>query len=296
MSDPFEGWPLTPASKDDPRVESFRMLLAVVDRLRRPEDGCPWDLKQTEVSMGPRLVEEAYEWIEAIETGDVAESETEAGDTLMNLLLMCRIAQDGGRYDLGSVALNSAAKLVRRHPHVFGDAVETEAEGVLTRWEEIKRQERADGGQEDTSVLSGLPLGLPALVRTARMVNKTMSAGFRWSNVQGAWDKVQEELRELRDTLPNHALESERKPELSAEERENIESELGDLIAAAAILGEYLGLDPERACRLSARRFETRFRQVEKDLGDAMQGADVPTLEKAWQAAKVQIRMAREDA
>ena len=286
MSDPFEGWPLTPASKDDPRIESFRMLLAVVDRLRRPEDGCPWDLKQTEISMGPRLVEEAYEWIEAIETSDVAESTAEAGDTLMNLLLMCRIAQDNGRYDLGQVALNSATKLVRRHPHVFGDDVQTEAEGVLSRWEEIKKQEREGEEKEDKSVLSGLPIGLPALVRTARMVNKTMSAGFRWSSVQGAWDKVQEELAELRETLPAHALEAERKPELTPEQKDRIESELGDLIASAAILGEYLGLDPERACRLSARRFEKRFRQVETDLGDSMQGADVPTLERAWQAAK----------
>lgn len=286
MSDPFEGWPLAPVSKDDPRIESFRMLLAVVDRLRRPEDGCPWDLKQTEVSMGPRLVEEAYEWIEAIETSDIAESTAEAGDTLMNLLLMCRIAQDNGRYDLGQVALNSATKLVRRHPHVFGDDVQTEAEGVLSRWEEIKKQEREGEEKEDKSVLSGLPIGLPALVRTARMVNKTMSAGFRWSNVQGAWDKVQEELAELGETLPPHALEAERKPELTAEQKDRIESELGDLIASAAILGEYLGLDPERACRLSARRFEKRFRQVETDLGDSMQGADVPTLEKAWQAAK----------
>ncbi|MFT5199850.1 MAG: MazG family protein [Planctomycetota bacterium] len=290
MSDPFEGWPLTPVSKDDERIESFRMLLAVVDRLRRPEDGCPWDLKQTEVSMGPRLVEEAYEWIEAIETSDVAESTAEAGDVLMNLLLMCRIAQDNGRYDLGKVAWNSASKLVRRHPHVFGDDVETEAEGVLSRWEDIKRQERAEGEKEDKSVLSGLPVGLPALVRTARMVNKTMSAGFRWSNVQGAWDKVQEELAELRETLPPHALEAERKPKLTDAEKERIESELGDLIASAAILGEYLGLDPERACRLSARRFEQRFRQVETELGDTMQTADVPTLEKAWQAAKGKVQ------
>ncbi len=287
MSDPFEGWPLTPAPKNDPRIESFRMLLAVVDRLRRPGDGCPWDLKQTEVSMGPRLVEEAYEWIEAIETEDIPESTAEAGDVLMNLLLMCRIAEDNGRYDLGQVALNSASKLVRRHPHVFGEDVETEAEGVPSRWEAIKKQERADGGQEDKSVLSGLPVGLPALVRTARMVNKTMAAGFRWSNVQGAWDKVQEELGELRETLPASALEAERKPELTDEQRDRIESELGDLIASAAILGEYLGIDPERACRLSARRFEERFRKVECNLGDGMQGADVPTLEKAWKAAKV---------
>ena len=286
MSDPFEGWPLKPVSKDDPRIESFRMLLSVVDRLRRPEDGCPWDLKQTEVSMGPRLVEEAYEWIEAIETGDVPESTAEAGDVLMNLLLMCRIAQDNGRYDLGEVALNSASKLVRRHPHVFGDEVQTESEGVLSAWEDIKRQERAEGGKEDKSVLSGLPIGLPALVRTARMVNKTMAAGFRWSNVQGAWDKVQEELAELRETLPAHALEADRKPKLTDAEKDRIESELGDLIASAAILGEYLGIDPERACRLSARRFEGRFRKVEETLGDTMKDADVPTLEKAWQAAK----------
>ncbi len=285
-SDPFADWPLDPVSKDDERITSFRMLLAVIDRLRRPEDGCPWDLKQTETSLAPCLVEEACEWIEAIEQDDVEESQVEAGDVLMCTLLMCRIAQDEGRYDLGSAALRSAQKLVHRHPHVFGDEVQTESEQVLSQWEDIKRAEREAQGKQDQSVLSGLPKGLSALTRMARIVSKTTSAGFRWSSVQGAWDKVEEELGELREVLPAEALAAERKPKLPDETRERIESELGDLISAAAIFANYLGLDPERACRLAARRFESRFRVVEQALGDRMQGASVPELEAAWKAAK----------
>ncbi len=288
--DAFADWPLEPVAPDDERITSFRMLLAVIDRLRRPADGCPWDLKQTETSLGPSLVEEACEWIEAIETGDRDEATVEAGDVLMCTLLMCRIAQDEGRYDLGKAALRSAQKLVHRHPHVFGDEVQTESEQVLSQWEDIKRAEREAQGQQDQSVLSGLPKGLSALTRMARIVSKTTSAGFRWSNVQGAWDKVEEEWRELREVLPPEALAAERKPELDAGARERIEAELGDLLSATAIFANYMGLDPERACREAARRFETRFRVVEETLGERLQGASVPELEAAWKAAKRQTR------
>ena len=286
----FSDWPLEPVSKDDERVASFRMLLAVVDRLRAKEGGCPWDLKQTETSMGPSLVEEAHEWIEAIEEGDAGESKVEAGDVLMCTLLMCRIAQDEGRYDLGDAALVSAQKLVHRHPHVFGEEVQTESESVLSQWEEIKKQERADSGKDDGGVLGGLPKGLPALTRMARVVSKTTSAGFRWSTVQGAWDKVEEELAELREVVPGDALSAERKPGLSEAQRGRIEQELGDLISAAAIFGNYLGLDPERACRLATRRFEKRFRRVELDLGERLQDAPIEVLEEAWGVAKQELQ------
>lgn len=289
MTEDFSDWPVDPVPVDDERITSFRMLLAVIDRLRKPDGGCPWDLKQTETTLGPSLVEEACEWIEAIESGDVEEATIEAGDVLMCSLLMCRIAQDEGRYDLGKAAFESAKKLVHRHPHVFGDEVQTESESVLSQWEDIKRAEREAKGQVDQSVLSGLPKGLSALTRMARMVSKTTSAGFRWSNVQGAWDKVEEELGELRETLPPDALKAQRKPELAEVDRERIESELGDLISAAAIFANYMGLDPERACRLAARRFEARFRIVEQELGDRMQGATVAELEAAWSAAKRSI-------
>ena len=285
----FSDWPLEPVSKDDERVESFRMLLGVVDRLRKKEGGCPWDLKQTETSMGPSLVEEAHEWIEAIEEGDVREASEEAGDVLMCTLLMCRIAEDEGRYDLGKAALLSAQKLVHRHPHVFGDEVQTESDSVLSQWEEIKKAERAASDKDDGGVLGGLPKGLPALTRMARMVAKTTSAGFRWSTVQGAWDKVEEELAELRETLPPGALAAERKPKLEESQKVRIEQELGDLISAAAIFGHYMGLDPERACRLATRRFEKRFRRVELELGERLNGAPIEELEAAWSAAKREL-------
>ena len=162
-----------PVPLDDPRLDGLRQLLGVIDRLRAP-DGCPWDRKQTEASMAPYAVEEAHEWVEAIESGDAEAAAGEAGDTLLAVLMTCRIAEEGGRYDAGVAARRCAEKLVTRHPHVFGDErADTEAE-VLATWEERKRAERAARG-EDPSALAGIPAALPALMAAARTSSKATS-------------------------------------------------------------------------------------------------------------------------
>ena len=277
---PFE----EPALPGEPRLDGLARLLAVVDRLRAPEGGCPWDLEQTAESLTGSLVEEAFEAVEAIEVRAESEGvETtgvvgELGDVLMNLVLIARIEEQAGRAHLGEVASAVADKLVRRHPHVFGEVVVEETGEVLRNWEAIKRAERA-AAAEDTSALAGLPRGLPALQRAARACGKAASAGFRWRDARGALAKLREELEELEE-----AFAQQDGPARQAA----LEAELGDVLLAAACFGRYAGVEPEGALRSSLRRFEARFRRMEAALGGALAGADLPALLAAWEVAKGQ--------
>ena len=256
----------------DPRVLEFARLLAVVDRLRA-EDGCPWDKKQTLASTAPHLIEEAHETQEAIETSTDAHIAEEAGDVLLNVLLMARIAQDEQRFDLGTVAHAISDKLVRRHPHVFADAVADDADTVLKNWEAIKKAERADKA-EDSSALAGVPAGLPALQRCARISGKAITAGFKWADASGAHAKLHEEVRELDEAL------------LTPNDRAAIEHELGDVLLAAAFLAKYLDLDPEALCRVALRRFESRFRAMEQTLPRPMATCTLDEMMAHWRRAK----------
>lgn len=256
----------------DPRVLEFARLLAVVDRLRA-EDGCPWDKKQTLASTAPHLIEEAHETQEAIETSTDAHIAEEAGDVLLNVLLMARIAQDEQRFDLGTVAHAISDKLVRRHPHVFADAVADDADTVLKNWEAIKKAERADKA-EDSSAIAGVPAGLPALQRCARISGKAITAGFKWADASGAHAKLHEEVRELDEAL------------LAPNDRAAIEHELGDVLLAAAFLAKYLDLDPEALCRVALRRFESRFRAMEQTLPRPMATCTLDEMMAHWRRAK----------
>jgi tetrapyrrole methylase family protein/MazG family protein len=279
-----------PVPSSDPRLQAIARLLGVVDRLRAP-DGCPWDKKQTVASMAPHLVEEAHEALEAVESGSDADVIEESGDLLMVVTLIARIAQDEGRFDLGHAADAIAEKLVRRHPHVFGEVKAESADEVLANWEAIKKGERAEK-QQDDSALAGVPKALPALQRAHRVAGKAISAGFRWSDAGGALEKLQEEQRELEEALgrPGIALDarSGTKPlaNASPEERAAIEHELGDVLIAAAFLGTYLDLDPERLCREAVRRFERRFRALESSIAGPIGERPQDELVRAWEEAK----------
>lgn len=267
--------PLDPVpARGEPRIDALHRLVAIVDRLRAPGDGCPWDLEQTVESMAPSLVEEAHELVEAIETGDEAGSIEEAGDVLLVVTLICRIAQDQGRFDLAAAATAVGDKLIRRHPHVFGEATAEDAPEVLANWERIKAAERAEKGT-DTSALAGVPAAMPALQRADRMAAKAVAAGFRWESPEGALAKVEEELAELRAAF-------------AAGDRGRIEAELGDLLMASAFLGTYLEVDPERGTRGALRRFEARFRSMEASLGERLRDAPLEELLEAWRAAKAE--------
>ena len=275
--------PPEPVDTNDPRVEAFRLLVGIVDRLREP-DGCPWDKEQTLESMTPHLVEEAHELAEAIETDQDESVVGEAGDLLLNVLLVARIAQDDDRFDLTHVCEAICAKLIRRHPHVFGDAEAEDSAQVLNRWEQIKKAERTEA-DEDASALAGIPRGMPALLRAMRVSGKAVTAGFRWSDVSGSLDKLREELGELEAALPPEALSSLGSPDLDEEAWKSIDHELGDVLMAAAFLSSYLGRDPETLLKRALVRFDKRFRAMEADLDGNLQ-RDLSMLLAAWNQVK----------
>jgi MazG family protein len=271
MADPTPR-PLDPVPPTgEPRLDALERLLAIVDRLRAP-DGCPWDREQTVESMASSLVEEAHELVEAIETRSEAATIEEAGDLLMVVFLIGRIAQDDERFDLGDAARAVGDKLVRRHPHVFGDLEVTGSEHVVANWERIKAAERAEKS-EDASALAGVPAALPALQRAARIGAKAVAAGFRWESPAGALAKVEEEVRELRAAFDSG-------------DRARLAAELGDVLMATAFLASYLDLDAERATRDALRRFESRFRAMEAELGAGAREATLERWMAAWRAAK----------
>jgi MazG family protein len=279
--------PASPISPGDVRLHAVARLVGIVDRLRAP-DGCPWDRKQTLESMAPHLVEEAHEALEAIERASDADSAEELGDILMVVALICRIAEESSRFDLARAADAVSDKLVRRHPHVFGAVEASSAEQVLANWEAIKRAERSEKAV-DASAIAGVPIALPALQRASRLCGKAVTAGFRWSSVQGARDKLAEEIDELGqalDELGQAHDERDETADASVENRARVEHELGDVLIAAAFLATYLKMDPERLCRDAARRFERRFRAMESTLDRPMSEMSLDALLAAWGEAK----------
>ncbi len=274
-----------PRPTGDATLDALAELLAIVARLRAPQGGCPWDLEQTTISLAPSLVEEAHELVDALEVGDVRDAIEEAGDLLMAHFLLCQIAADEGRFDVTRVARAVSEKLIRRHPHVFGEGHSESADAVLSQWERIKKQERelrrAQGRErEDTSALAGVPTGLPALQRAQRVGSKAISAGFRWGDARGALAKVREELAELEAAFERAESSN------GAADREALARELGDVLFATAQLGNYVGIDPEAVAREAARRFERRFRTMEVDLDGRFEGRELAEMMAAWERAK----------
>ncbi|MFT7669520.1 MAG: MazG family protein [Planctomycetota bacterium] len=266
------------------RSEALEQLLQVVDALREP-GGCPWDRKQTVRSMAKFVLEEAYELVEAIELEDDAHTCEELGDLLMVLALISRIAQEAGRFDIEAATRAVHEKMIRRHPHVFGDKEAGDAEEALASWNSVKDEERA-GQAADTSVLAGLPIGMPALSRAAGTCDKAVGASFRWKTAAGAWAKVEEELGELREALATTDLDAGPKTRMQGETLQRVQDELGDLLMATAFFGRYVGLDPEEALRSALRRFEGRFRHMEEQLDGPINSFDLPELMAAWSTAK----------
>jgi ATP diphosphatase len=234
-------------------------------------------------------LEEGFELVEAIENDDDAGTVEELGDVLMVLVLIARIATEEGRFDIEGAAQAVTQKLIRRHPHVFGEARAEDSDEALKNWEAIKKEERRER-EEDASALAGLPLALPALLRAARTSSKARSAGFRWKSPAGALEKLSEELAELHEALEGADLEGagpgESRIQLDPGTLARASEELGDLLLSAAILGDYLRIDPEAACRGALRRFEARFRHMETSLGGDLHGPSLEELLAAWQEAK----------
>ncbi len=312
----------------EPSLSALAALIATVDRLRDPENGCPWDLEQTHASLIPFVLEEAHEVADAIRHGDARHLEEELGDLLLQVLLHARLASEEGRFTLEAVVSGINTKLVRRHPHVFGEdagdgageAPEAAQRGrwgntaaVKRSWEAIKAREWAErqagsgaeagGGQHSAATgtggppgaaaangepggvsasplsdrLAGKVRGQPALAGAMTISKKAAAAGFEWDDLAGVWQKVHEELDELKEAV-------------ASGDRAHAQEELGDVLFTLVNVARWCGIDPEEGLAGTNRRFLDRFARVEAALGGDLGGRSIRELEGHWQAAKAQIR------
>lgn len=249
-------------------VQRLAELVGVVFRLR-DDNGCPWDRKQTLASMAAHLLEEATETVDAVAREDSAHVAEELGDTLMNVLLMSRIGADEGRFDLGDVATGIAEKLVRRHPHVFGDLSAADADAALASWNASKAREREGRAGSLLDEVSG---HLPALAAARRLGSVAAGAGFDWPDAEGAFLKLREELAELDQAHRDGPADA-------------VEDELGDVLFSAVNVARKLGIDPEHALRRTMAKFRRRFAALEAALGDELSTAGLERMEELWRAA-----------
>ncbi len=255
-------------------------LLAIMQALRDPETGCPWDKKQTYATIVPYTLEEAYEVADAIEQGDFEELHGELGDLLFQVIFYAQIGQEEGRFDFESIAQKMADKLERRHPHVFGDQKYTSDHELKRNWERQKQLERQGKNSDNRSLLDDLPKGFPALSIAQKMQKRVGRHGFDWPDLVGVIEKIEEEIAELKVAINN-------------QDHNNIEEELGDLLFSCVNLARHLDFDAETALRKANRKFEQRFRQLEKIIQQqslSVDSASLEQLEQAWQQAKVTIK------
>ncbi len=255
-------------------------LIYLMQRLRDPEDGCPWDLEQSYDTIVPSTIEEAYEVADAIEQGDIASLREELGDLMFQTVFYSQLAAEEERFTLSEVISDLVEKLVRRHPHVFPDGTLKSRKGdnldssgaVLQQWEDIKSDERSEKGH--TSILDDVPRAFPALLRAQKLQKRAARVGFDWKEAADVFEKIEEEIAEVKEAVLSGS-------------REQTEEELGDLLFSCVNLVRKMGHDSETALRRSSLKFEQRFRQMESQHGaDALKKMDVDELEALWQESK----------
>ncbi len=265
--------------------EWFEKLAAVQARLRAP-DGCPWDREQTHASLRTYLIEEAYEVLEAMESGDDAKFAEEMGDLLLQIVFHSEIAKEEGRFEVSDVIREVHDKMVRRHPHVFGEKRAKDSAEVLKNWEQIKKEERIAAGKKNgdgvkgegkpASLLDGVSKALPAALEGFQLTRRAARIGFDWENVEGVFDKMNEEAGELREAL-------------NAKDARRSEEEMGDLLFAAVNLARFLHIDPEIALKKANTKFSSRFRRMEElsaKSGKALAESSREQMEEFWETAK----------
>lgn len=235
-------------------MTAIAQLLDIMARLRDPERGCPWDRKQTYATIIPFTVEEVYEVVDAVERNDLQDLREELGDLLFQVVFLSRIAEEEGHFNFDAVAESISEKLVRRHPHVFGEATFQNEDELARAWDAHKARERASKRQQVPvlpSRLDGIAAALPALLRAQKLQSRVAKIGFDWPNVQGVFDKIAEELGEL-------AVEVQ-----AGSDAQRVEEELGDLLFSCVNAARHVHVDPETALRRANQRFEARFRHME---------------------------------
>src|SRR5215472_4239205 len=287
VSSKLEG--VTPENKVDAQAataEALGRAVAIMARLRAP-GGCPWDREQTFDSIMPYTLEETYEVFDAIERRAWSELKDELGDLLLQVLFYAEMADEAGYFTLRDVAENLSEKLIRRHPHVFGDVEAADAHAVLRNWEQIKREEKtAKREPEETpSMMHDIPRSMPAIVEARKLGSRAAKVGFDWPNVDGLFDKLAEETAELRDELVSNA------------QKERVEEELGDLLFTAVNLARHLHVDPEFALRKTNAKFRQRFAAMQQVAGGRarMETMSADELEALWSRAKNTVELKSEE-
>ena len=275
------------ASTDGPANEIWT-LLAIMAKLRDSETGCPWDIEQTFASIAPYTIEEAYEVADAIARGDKEDLCDELGDLLLQVVFHAQMAAEEGSFTFGDVVAAVSTKMIRRHPHVFGDINRDDQQVVKARWEEIKAEERAakrarqiangEGAERPVSALDGVPSTLPPLQRAFKLQAKAARVGFDWPTPQAVLDKLVEETDEVAEEV-----------RATPQDRDRLEDEIGDVLFVVTNLARKLDIDPSAALERTNRKFIKRFQWVEKSLADTTNpvgSASLETMEAAWQKAK----------
>ena len=260
-------------------------LIGIMAKLRDPKGGCPWDLAQDFRSVAPYTIEEAYEVADAIERGDMGDLRDELGDLLLQVVFHSRMAQEAGHFDFDDVAGAINEKMIRRHPHVFGDvAAKADAEAQLANWEDLKREERAARGEQDASVLAGITLGLPEWQRAVKLQKRAATVGFDWPGPAPVIAKLHEEIEEVRVEFDALAA-----GDVAA--RDRLEDELGDVLFVVANLTRHGKVDFGAALRRANQKFERRFRRMEALAaaeGTALAGQSLDAQDAYWNRAKAE--------
>jgi ATP diphosphatase len=253
------------------KVAEIQPLVQIMEQLRTPVTGCPWDLEQDFVTIAPYTIEEAYEVADAIERNDLTALKDELGDLLLQVVFHSQMASEQGAFAIQDVIDGICEKMVRRHPHVFADLQADDADGVVTNWETIKATERRHK-ITDKSALADVARALPALLRAQKLQKRAARTGFDWPDVHGCVDKLQEEIGEVLDADgPDAQFE-----------------EVGDMLFAAVNISRHLGIDAEAALKAANAKFEKRFRVMENEAGDAFAALNLDEKEALWQKAKLE--------
>jgi tetrapyrrole methylase family protein/MazG family protein len=252
-------------------VMHFQELLNIMEKLRG-DGGCPWDKEQTRESLKPFILEEAYELIEAIESGDPEKMKEELGDLLFQIVFQCQVAKERKEFEISDVIEKITKKMITRHPHVFGEAEYRTSAEVIVQWEEQKKLE----GKRRESILEGVPEALPSLLRAHRLQNRAASVGFDWDKVGDALKKLDEELKEFKKAL-------------ETKEKNEIGEELGDILFMLVNVSRFIGVNPEDALRKTIAKFISRFRYIEMkaaDNGRKLSDMTLSEMDKLWEEAK----------
>ena len=258
------------------KSRDINRLLEIMTALRNPQTGCPWDIEQTFATIAPYTIEEAYEVADAIARDDLADLKDELGDLLLQVVFHARMAQEQNAFDFGDVVESITAKMIRRHPHVFGAKRDLSPDEVKGLWAKIKAEEKAAQPQEKQSLLADVPVTLPGLTRAVKLQSKASTVGFDWNDARLVLDKIREETREIEAAL-------------DAKDDAAIRDEIGDLLFAVANLARHVGADPEAAIRGTNAKFERRFGHIETEIrrrGQNLAEVSLAEMDVLWNDAK----------